>query len=53
VSKTYIIDACAVIAFLSKEPGAMEVHSLLRRAEIGEAQVFMHNLNLLEVYYGL
>ena len=49
----YILDACAVIAFLSKEPGGAEVYALLRRAERGEIKLFMHNLNLLEVYYGL
>ena len=50
---SYILDACAVIAFLLKEAGGAEVRELFRRAERGEVQIFMHNLNLLEVYYGL
>jgi predicted nucleic acid-binding protein len=36
-----------------KEPGGDKVHELLRRAEREEVRLFMHNLNLLEVYYGL
>jgi PIN domain nuclease of toxin-antitoxin system len=53
VNNPYILDACAIIAFLLNEPGGNEVHSLFRHAERGEVQVFMHNLNLLEIYYGL
>ena len=49
----YILDACSVIAFLSKELGGAEVRTLFRRAEKGEIKIFMHNLNLLEIYYGL
>ena len=50
---SYVLDACAIIAFLLKEPGGDKVRGLLRRAEREEVRFFMHNLNLLEVYYGL
>ena len=53
MNNSYILDACAIIAFLLKEPGGLEMHSLFRRAERGEIQIFMHNINLLEIYYGL
>jgi PIN domain nuclease of toxin-antitoxin system len=49
----YILDACAIIAFFSDEHGADEVESLLCRAERGGASLFMHNINVLEVYYGV
>ena len=53
MNNSYILDACAIIAFLLKEPGSLEIRSLFCRAERGEIRIFMHNLNLLEVYYGL
>ncbi len=47
----YILDACAIIAFLSDEDGADVVEGLLRRAEAGEIELLMHYINLGEVYY--
>jgi predicted nucleic acid-binding protein len=47
----YVLDACAVIAFLSGEPGADKVKSLLELAVTSEANVCIHRINLLEVYY--
>jgi predicted nucleic acid-binding protein len=42
-----------VIAYLSNEPGLDKVEDLFFRAEDGEISLYMHNLNLLEVYYGV
>jgi len=51
MSKSYVMDACALIAFLRNEPGADIVTDLLRDAEVGHITVYMNRLNLLEVYY--
>jgi predicted nucleic acid-binding protein len=53
MNNAFILDACAVIAFLSKEEGSDKLRDLLSRARQKEIRIFMHNLNLLEVYYGL
>ena len=52
MSKLYVLDACALIALLTREAGAEKVRTLLRSAYSGEVQISMHKLNLLEVYYG-
>jgi predicted nucleic acid-binding protein len=49
----FVLDACALIAFLSKEPGYANITELLRRAQRSEITLLMHNINLLEVYYDL
>jgi predicted nucleic acid-binding protein len=48
----YILDACALIAYLNDEPGADVVHELLQRLGDGSVSLLMHKMNLLEVYYG-
>jgi predicted nucleic acid-binding protein len=48
----YVLDACALIAYLNDEPGAEIVDVHLLQASERAAVVFMHKLNLLEVYYG-
>jgi len=53
VKKAYILDACALIAYLTEERGADIVGDMLDLAEQGERRVFMHAVNLLEVYYGV
>ena len=52
MSKLYVLDACALIALLTREDGAETVKALLNSAYGGEAHISMHKLNLLEVYYG-
>ena len=49
----YVLDACAMLAVLSKEQGADKVAELYRKAATGEIKLIMHKLNLLEVYYDL
>ena len=53
MKKAYILDACALVAYLSEEAGADIVQNILSMAEQGECRVFIHALNLLEVYYGV
>jgi predicted nucleic acid-binding protein len=48
-----VLDACAIIAYYKKENGGRIVYDILRSAIKGEARVFMHKINLYEVYYGL
>ncbi|MDR1147521.1 MAG: PIN domain-containing protein [Spirochaetaceae bacterium] len=48
----YVLDACALLAFLNKEDGWEKVRELLTEAvDAGETQVYMNSINLLEVYY--
>ncbi|MCL4858936.1 MAG: PIN domain-containing protein [Caldilineaceae bacterium] len=47
---TYVLDACALIAFLQREPGAEQVELLLVDAP---SQCAAHALNLCEVYHDL
>jgi len=47
----YVLDACALIAFLNDEAGADIVEELLRKSDPQVPNLFLHRLNLLEVYY--
>lgn len=47
----YILDSFAIIAFLKDEEGSNKVEELLRSAENGTIQLFMHAINLGEIFY--
>lgn len=47
----YVLDSYALIAYLNDEEGADEVEGVLREAARGEAELFMHAVNLGEVLY--
>ena len=47
------MDACAVIAFLNDEDGAHKVEQLLSQGDQASNTLFMHEINLLEIYYGV
>jgi PIN domain nuclease of toxin-antitoxin system len=49
---TYVLDACALLAFLNDEPGAEAIEDLLNQSAVEESAVFMSIINLLEVFYG-
>ena len=51
MSNVYVLDACALIAVLTNEPGADVVKNLLQKAVNSEIKVSMHKVNFLEVYY--
>jgi predicted nucleic acid-binding protein len=53
MSDGYVLDACALVAFLADEDGADAVSSLLKQAKSGDVAIRMHKINLLEVYYGI
>lgn len=44
----YVIDACALIAFLQNESGGDKLGELFK---VPENEFFMHSVNLTEVYY--
>ncbi|HYR09089.1 MAG TPA: PIN domain-containing protein [Longimicrobium sp.] len=45
---SYVLDACAMIAYLNGEPGAAAVDGMLK--DTGR-ECFAHSINLCEVYY--
>jgi len=48
----YVLDACAMIAYLRSEPGANAVETALIEAILDPAtECFAHAVNLCEVYY--
>ncbi len=49
----YVLDACALIAFLGNEAGADIVEELLVRSKRKEIELFINTINLLEIYYGV
>jgi PIN domain nuclease of toxin-antitoxin system len=53
MSNAYVLDACALLAFINNEPGADRVEAILRDALNGNAEVFMNKINVFEVYYGI
>jgi len=48
---TYILDACALIAVYKNEKGSDKVEALIDEAVVGQAVIYMHTVNLIEVYY--
>jgi predicted nucleic acid-binding protein len=51
----YVFDACALLAYLKKEPEGNKVKELLDKAIDGPAEeisIYMSIVNLVEVYYG-
>ena len=47
----YVLDACALIAALQNEDGADKIVDVYEKVLAGEAELVMHVVNLLEVYY--
>jgi predicted nucleic acid-binding protein len=48
---TYVLDACALIAFLNNEAGSDTVAELLVRAEVGADRLYMSGIQVMEVFY--
>jgi len=49
--KNFVLDACALIAFLADEEGAEKVEYILRKAETDDCLIYMNKINILEIYY--
>lgn len=47
----YILDSFAIIAYLNDEEGADKVEEMLNKARGEEIKLFMHVINLGEVFY--
>ncbi|MBT3388758.1 MAG: type II toxin-antitoxin system VapC family toxin [Desulfobacula sp.] len=53
MKETFVLDACALIAFFNDESGADIVEKLLEKAEYNNIDLIMNKINLLEIYYGI
>ena len=53
MTDNYVLDACALIAFLNDETGAEKIEELLLQAEKTLCRLFINKVNLLEIYYGV
>jgi len=51
--KAFVLDACALIAFLNDEEGAHLVEKLLCESTAQDVDLVMSRVNLLEIYYGI
>jgi len=49
----YILDACALIAYINGEQGEDVVFNCLQGLSEGSVLLLIHKINLLEVYYNL
>ena len=49
----FLLDACAVIAYLNDEEGADKVEGFLWKSAQRPGVLFLHEVNLLEIYYGV
>jgi PIN domain nuclease of toxin-antitoxin system len=47
----YILDACAILAFLKLEPGHPKVADCFDEVDAGMAEMHLHAATLYEVYY--
>jgi predicted nucleic acid-binding protein len=51
MKKIYVLDACALIATMKQEDGALVIAELYEEAAEGNANLVVNKINLLEVYY--
>ena len=51
MSKTFILDACALIAFLADETGSDKIEEIIQNAIDEKILLKINQINLLEVYY--
>jgi len=49
----YVLDACALVAYLNDELGSDIIERILNEAIANKALLSMGKVNLLEVYYGI
>ncbi|MDR3119811.1 MAG: PIN domain-containing protein [Clostridiales bacterium] len=52
MNKSYVLDACALIALVKEERGAEIVADLYEEARTSNASLLINIVNLVEVYYG-
>ncbi|GFP19468.1 ribonuclease VapC [Candidatus Hakubella thermalkaliphila] len=49
--RRFVLDSFAVLAYLNDEEGADQVEEILKGARAGEMEVYMHVVNLGEIFY--
>jgi predicted nucleic acid-binding protein len=47
----YVLDACAMLAFLNGENGGDVIADFLKKAKMGEIYLYMSGIQAIEVYY--
>jgi len=47
----YVLDACALIAFLNDEKGADKIEHLIEQSQAGAIKLYASSINIFEVYY--
>ncbi len=52
MTRVYVLDASALIAFINGGQGAAKVKTILMEAFTGNNKVYMNKFNVYEVYYG-
>lgn len=52
-AKTYVLDACALIAYFREEPGNRTVANLFTEAAAKEVTLEMHKVTLTEMMYDM
>ena len=50
--EAFVLDACALIAFLRDEAGGDIIRDIFKQSSNGEIDLAINKINLLEVYYG-
>ena len=51
MNEVYVLDSCALIAYLRKENGALHVANLFKKAFEKECEIYIHKASVAEVYY--
>lgn len=51
MNKVYVLDSCALIAYLRKEDGALNVANIFKTAFEKECEIHIHRASVAEVYY--
>jgi len=49
----YVLDACALVAFVKMEVGFDVVREIIEKANTEQVAVYMNKINLFEVFYGI
>ena len=51
MNEVYVLDSCALIAYLRKEDGALNVADLFKEAFEKKCEIYLHKASVAEVYY--
>ena len=51
ISKRFVLDSYALIGYLENEPFSQRIEELLKQARKGDCRLYLHAIQLGEVYY--